>query len=380
MHNLFALLLISLSFGYIIGIDFGSQFIKVAYQPFNRPPTIVLDPSGKRKIENSVFFGEDMRAFGNNAEGSIVLKPEHVFTEMNEILGQGAESGVPASYQQRGFPYEFVLTDRNTWAMRLLPGSGFPDITEVTAEELNGMVLDYIVSVVAKEYGETGRDVVISVPSTFTQHQRQALVDAAKLVNINVLAMIDQTTASAVTYAMTRAPDGFKRLLFMDIGGRYTEVNAVDIETKKEDGILKRSVVVLGKESVDVGGDDFTAVISAIIADHYERQYREDPRRDPKTMARLRQSSRKYKEVLSANREVIISEPNLYQGHDVLFTLTREEFEEECVTLIDKLVRPIESLLEKMNRPLVRLRGGVHEIERFFGAAAGGRVRAHSRD
>ena len=230
-------------------------------------------------------------------------------------------------------------------------------------EELNGMVLDYIVSVVAKEYGETGRDVVISVPSTFTQHQRQALVDAAKLVNINVLAMIDQTTASAVTYAMTRAPDGFKRLLFMDIGGRYTEVNAVDIETKKEDGILKRSVVVLGKESVDVGGDDFTAVISAIIADHYERQYREDPRRDPKTMARLRQSSRKYKEVLSANREVIISEPNLYQGHDVLFTLTREEFEEECVTLVDKLVRPIESLLEKMNRPLVRLRGGFHEIE-----------------
>ena len=225
------------------------------------------------------------------------------------------------------------------------------------------MVLDYIVSVVAKEYGETGRDVVISVPSTFTQHQRQALVDAAKLVNINVLAMIDQTTASAVTYAMTRAPDGFKRLLFMDIGGRYTEVNAVDIETKKEDGILKRSVVVLGKESVDVGGDDFTAVISAIIADHYERQYREDPRRDPKTMARLRQSSRKYKEVLSANREVIISEPNLYQGHDVLFTLTREEFEEECVTLVDKLVRPIESLLEKMNRPLVRLRGGFHEIE-----------------
>ena len=137
-------------------------------------------------------------------------------------------------------------------------------------------------------------------------------------------------------------------------------MNAVDIETKKEDGILKRSVVVLGKESVEIGGDDFTAVISAIIADYYEKQYREDPRKDPKTMARLRQSSRKYKEVLSANREVIINEPNLYQGHDVMFTLTREEFEEECSALIDKLVRPIESLLEKMNRPLVPFVSGSH--------------------
>ena len=361
MRFLFSLLLLALSFAHIIGIDFGSQFIKVAYQPFNRPPTIVLDPSGKRKVENSVFFGEDMRLFGNNAEGSIILKPEHVYTGMNEMLGQGAESNKPASFQQRGFPYEFVLTERNTWALRLLPGSGFTDVVDVTVEELNGMILDYIVSIVANEYGETGRDVVISVPLTFTQHQRQALLDAAKLVNINVLSMIDQTTASAVTYAMTRAPDGFKRLLFMDIGGHYTEINAVDIETKKEDGILKRSVVVLGKESVEVGGDDFTAVITSIIADHYERQYREDPRRDPKTMARLRQSSRKYKEILSANREVMINEPSLFHGHDITFTLTREEYEEECMSLISALLRPIEVMLEKMNRSLVLMTVSSHE-------------------
>ena len=110
-----------------------------------------------------------------------------------------------------------------------------------------------------------------------------------------------------------------------------------------------------------MGGDDFTAVITSIIADHFERQYREDPRRDPKTMARLRQSSRKYKEILSANREVMINEPSLFHGHDITFTLTREEYEEECMSLISALLRPIEVMLEKMNRSLVPATVSSHE-------------------
>lgn len=45
-----AFFLIPIAVSYLIGIDFGSQFIKVAYQPFNRPPEIVSDASGKRKM------------------------------------------------------------------------------------------------------------------------------------------------------------------------------------------------------------------------------------------------------------------------------------------------------------------------------------------
>lgn len=349
MQLLLLLFIIHISWCYVIGIDFGSQFIKVAYQPFNRPPDIVLDPSGKRKIDNAVFFGEDQRVFGNNAEGSSILKPEYVYIGMNELLGEGGESNKPAAFQQRGFPYSFELTERNTWALKLLPGSGFSDIPSVTVEEMNAMVLNYIVSIVENEYGEKNRDVVLSIPSLFSQEQRQALIDAAYLANINVLAMIDQTTASAITYAMTRHDQGIKRILFMDIGAHATEVSATQIEARTEDGVVKHNVVVLGKEVVDVGGEDFTSIVSGIIADAYEQAYKEDPRHDVKAMNRLRIQSRKYKEVLSANREVRVSEPNLMNGHDVELTLQREEFEEEASSLIERVLSPVVLLLQKLH-------------------------------
>lgn len=354
MRLLATVLLFQLCVCHIIGIDFGSQFIKVAYQPFGRPPEIVTDPSGKRKIENSVFFGEGLRSYGNMAESSAVSKPELVYSGMNALLGEGAESNVPASFQQRHFPYEFVLTERNTWSLRLLPESGFGDMPTLTVEELNGMILNYVVSLVQKEFNDSTRDVVISVPSSFTQTQRQALLDAATLANLNVLSLIDQTTASAVTYAMTRAPDGVKRLLIYDVGSRHTEVSAVEIETSRDESGRKRSVVVLGKESSEVGGDDFTNVVMGVLTDRFESAFHVDPRADSHLCARLRADSQRYKEILSANREVQISESSVFEGHDLQFTLTREEFEDDAITVVDQILHPLQALLEKLNMGVVR--------------------------
>lgn len=347
------LLLLGLSFGNIIGIDFGSQFIKMAYQTFNRPPEIVVDPSGKRKIDNAIYFGETLRTVGNNAKSYAITKPEYVFIGMNELLGQNTESDIPAVFQQRGFPYEFIQTDRNTWSLKLLPGSGFPDHPSVTAEELNAMILDYLVSIVEKEFDEKGREVVISVPSSFSQSQRQALLDAANLVNINVRALLDQTTASAITYAVTRAEEGVKRLIVYDVGSHYTEVSAVEIETVRKDKAISRNIIVLGKESINMGGDDFTAVVTSILRDRYEQKFHQDPFTDTKTYARLRTQSEKYKEILSANREVLVNEAAVYENEDLRFTLTRDEFEEEARGVLNEVLIPFHRLMKKLNRKMV---------------------------
>ena len=347
------LLLLSVVTGNIIGIDFGSEFIKVAYQTYNRPPEIVADPSGKRKIDNAIYFGENVRVYGNNAKSHAASKPEYVFVGMNELLGQGTESVIPAVFQQRGFPYEFIQTKRNTWSLKLLPGSGFPDYSAVTVEELNAMILDYLVSIVEKEFEEKGREVVIAVPSSFSQSQRQALLDAATLANIKVYALLDQTTASAISYAITRTGEGIKRVLVYDVGSHHTEVSAVEIETVRKDKVYSRNVVVLGKESVDIGGEDFTSVVLSILRDRYEQQFHHDPFDDQKLHVRLRMQSEKYKEILSANREVLVNEASVWNGEDLRFMLTREEFEEEASEVLAKVLLPFNRLEEKMKMKLV---------------------------
>lgn len=66
-------------------------------------------------------------------------------------------------------------------------------------------------------------DCVISVPSYFTQAERQALLDAARISGLNVLRLFNETTATALCYgiykqdlpAVDTAP---RNVVFVDCG------------------------------------------------------------------------------------------------------------------------------------------------------------------
>ena len=45
-------------------------------------------------------------------------------------------------------------------------------------------------------------DVVISVPSHFTDAERRALLDAARIAGLNVLKLMNETTATALAYGI----------------------------------------------------------------------------------------------------------------------------------------------------------------------------------
>ena len=103
-----------------------------------------------------------------------------------------------------------------------------------------------------------------------------------------------------------------------------------------------------------MGGDDFTNVVMGVLTDRFESAFHVDPRADSHLCARLRADSQRYKEILSANREVQISESSVFEGHDLQFTLTREEFEDDAITVVDQILHPLQALLEKLNMGVVR--------------------------
>merc|ERR1719436_1540509 len=50
-------------------------------------------------------------------------------------------------------------------------------------------------------------DVVIAVPSSYADVQRQALLDAAKVANMSVLRLMNEHTATALAYGIYRSND-----------------------------------------------------------------------------------------------------------------------------------------------------------------------------
>jgi len=66
-------------------------------------------------------------------------------------------------------------------------------------------------------------DCVISVPSYFTQTERQALLDASRIAGLNVLRLFNETTATALCYGIYKqdlpvaeAPP--RNIVFVDCG------------------------------------------------------------------------------------------------------------------------------------------------------------------
>ena len=68
-----------------------------------------------------------------------------------------------------------------------------------------------------------------------------------------------------------------------------------------------------------------------------------------KVYEKLRPSARKYKEVLSANKEVFITIMGVEGGDDLQTKITRDEFEEINKYLINEVYSPIDDVLKKSN-------------------------------
>lgn len=73
-------------------------------------------------------------------------------------------------------------------------------------------------------------DCVISVPSYFTQNERQALLDAARIAGLNVLRLFNETTATALCYGIYKqdlpaveAPP--RNVVFVDAGYASLQVS-----------------------------------------------------------------------------------------------------------------------------------------------------------
>jgi len=95
------------------------------------------------------------------------------------------------------------------------------------------------------------------VPAYFDDAQRQATKDAARLAGLNVLRLINEPTAAAVSYGLDEGEQGTYAIF--DLGGGTFDVSVLK---------LTRGVFEVQSTAGDValGGDDFDALIAADFA------------------------------------------------------------------------------------------------------------------
>jgi len=206
----------------ILGVDLGSLYMKVALVQRNSPLEIVTNMHSKRKTEHVVLFDSGTRYYGSDAYGMLARKPTFTTQSMNLLLGRTETHPVVEALNERLNPIPPTYNSTRSGVCLTVAS------TTYTPEELVSMVLSHAKDFTAA-YGVTSpvKDCVLTVPSFYTQHERRALLDAAKLADLNVLALIDETTAAGLHFGIDRIDEKPQNVLFYNMGASAVQVSII---------------------------------------------------------------------------------------------------------------------------------------------------------
>jgi len=343
----------------VVGVDFGSQFFKVALVKPGSPFQIVHNFQSKRKTPSSITFYQDERMYGADSLSLATRKPHVSLHGFQRLLGKNLSHPVVQEHLAR-YPNElYEDSERHTLRVRMA-GKENSEPLDYSVEEVVSMLLKHVRDISAAEAGSAVKDMVITVPSFATQAERRALLDAAELAGANVLALVDEMVAAAVQYGIDHVHEnGTFRVLFYNMGGHATQALLAEYGARKTRHLgheLTVATFSVAAQAADpaLGGVHFDDAIVHELARRFNAQRHAkgapaefDVRSHPRSMARLRGAASKLKEILSANDAMPITVEGLYDEMDFHTEVTRAELEEAAHPLLLRAMGPVREVLAR---------------------------------
>jgi len=338
----------------VIGIDFASDSIKVAIVQPGTPLEIVSNFQSKRKTPTCVTFYRGERMFGADSYALMSRKPELTYSRIFRMMGRTPEHPLMKEFKDQYFPYTIYANDTTSATSLKM------EETHYHPEELMAMILQHVKDMTQAFGGKVIKDCVITVPSSFTQHEREAVFTAADIADLKVLTLIEENTAAALHYGLDRTFETPSNVVYFNMGSGSIQVTIVTHSsyTSKEGGKNKTvgQFEVLGKGwDSSLGGFNFDVRLAELLADRFNVVWGKkggkgkDLRDYPLPMTKLRLQAGKVKEILSANNEFPVSAEQLHEDTDLRTKVSRADFEAACEDLFARITLPIDQALLNAN-------------------------------
>ncbi|MDD5187899.1 MAG: Hsp70 family protein [Methanoregula sp.] len=290
----------------ILGIDFGTTNSKMAYMLLD-DPVVIENREGKTITPSIVHFkGEEEYVVGELAKRNQVLSPDKVVSSIKREMGTDYKKKVG----RHRFPPEYI----------------------------GALIFKKLIDDAELRLGKKFVDAVVSVPANYSDSQRQAIRDSAEIAGINVLRLINEPTAAALSYGIREDRD--RKLLVYDFGGGTFDVSVLTVASGFFD-------VDASTGEHRLGGDDIDARIVEHITKKLQKQLGVDPKNDLALLATLNEAAEEAKITLSTAESTTINIPFVAAGKPPFsMELTREQFNDLIADLIVRTRGPIEQALE----------------------------------
>ena len=341
----------------VIGIDLGTTYSCVGVWQ-GKGVTMIPNERGSLTSPSWVCFSDTGKRFvGQAAKNMAARFPANTIFDVKRIIGQKYDDeGVSADIDR--MPYRVVPSEPAQGSGK---GKGKPLIQvdmgmhgkkTFAPEEISAMVLAYLKKTAEVFLKRPVSKAVVTVPAYFNDSQRSATKAAGKIAGLDVLRIINEPTAAALSYGLDRRhQDKPSKVLIFDLGGGTFDVSVLAIEG----GVTE--VKATGGDT-RLGGEDFDINVTRFLVSEGVAQGMPDISSDPRAMRRLQNAVEQAKRQLSQSSEADIKVEALftldvkqrgsanYKTLDFDYKLTRAKFEALNLVFFNKTLETVKKVLK----------------------------------
>ena len=317
----------------IIGIDLGTTNSCVAVMD-GKDPKVIENSEGARTTPSMVAFGEDSeRITGLPAKRQAVTNPENTLFAVKRLMGRRFDDPL-VKKDKDVVPYNISKADNgDAWVEARSEKYSPSQISAFILQKMKETAEDYL--------GEKVDQAVITVPAYFNDAQRQATKDAGKIAGLEVLRIINEPTAAALSYGLEKKEG--KLIAVYDLGGGTFDISILEIG----DGVFE---VKSTNGDTFLGGEDFDTLLVNHLADEFKKENNVDLREDKLALQRLKEAAEKAKIELSSASQTEVNLPFITADQTgpkhLTQKLTRASLESLVEKLIERTIIPCKAALK----------------------------------
>ncbi|GBG78964.1 hypothetical protein CBR_g28678 [Chara braunii] len=377
--------------GPAIGIDLGTTNSCVGVWSHGRVEIIPNDHGHPITPSCVAFTQQGDVLVGKTAKNQAARNPENTLFHVKRWMGRRYGDVIKTVKKMAKGLWSYAFTRGDGGG-----GGGGECVIEVesgrrkkkyTAEEISAIILKKLKEIAEAYLDSTVKRAVIGVPANFTQAQKQATKEAARLAGLEVVRLVTEPSAAALAYALRTSGGGggsdgrgaggggggsgignpaagSSKIMVVDWGGGTLDVSIMKVK-KQEYAVI----AVAG--DTHLGGEDIDDALVTHFADEFQRLHRIPIRDSPRAMHRLRAKCEDLKHDLSFREATTICVDCLAEGFDFEMTMSRAGFEEligpilqKCMDFVEKAIADA-GIKDKSEISKVILAGGSTRIPKL---------------
>lgn len=323
-----------MSEGAVVGIDLGTTYSVCAIVENGRP-RVISDTGGSFTIPSIVAIDDKgNRLVGQAAKRQSETNPVNTVYGAKRLVGRDINSPVVDDIQEH-FKYRIEEGEHSNILVKLRQEN-------FDLEEIQAMILDHIRNTAQDMLGQEITKAVVTVPAYYNDRQRQAVREAGKIAQLEVLRIVNEPTAAALAYGYDKGLN--QRAAVFDFGGGTFDVSILDLR----DNVFE--VKGTGGNTF-LGGMDFDNALVEHVAADFKEKHNIDVSKDPISHQRIKDSCEQAKIDLSTRSETRIHIPYIAMGDqgplNVDITIKRDLFEEKIKPLVEQTLEITDKVIKE---------------------------------